>query len=197
MTRVLLLLTALVLAGGCVNTAAGAGPTPAALDFGGALSGGGPAPDDPPADLLVEQPPKRQADRLIQKTRQVKEFCEAVPEMDAVEEPPPHDVEKVGIFATQMLSVVQTVKERSRVKNPDRREDEMDLPPALWEDVQAVRRAIYAFSVRVAYIGALSGKGRIDRDEVAARLDRANVILATSEYTAAYRRLVTLRPRYC
>lgn len=181
----------------CVDTSKKAGAPVVAPDIGAALRADGPPPEDPPADLLVEQRATRQADRLLEKTRQIKEFCEAMVEIDAIEEPLPHDVAELQAYVARYLGVVQTVKQKSQVRNPDDPDDEIDLPEEMWKDVQTLRSELYAYSVRIAFIGGLRQAGRIGDEEATARLDKANVALATSDYTEAERRLIALRPRYC
>ena len=179
------------------------GPPPAATlvhDIAPAVEAGELPPDEPPKELLVEKEPEKQADRLLAKGQQTKNFCEVMGGPTGyiyTPEPAPDDLEELVEYASLIVFNLRTLDPDSEVRNPDRPDEDIDLPEAMFEQVQILRREMYAYSVRVAYIQALLDKGLIEPDEVDRRLDLAFIALYRSDYTAADRELMKLYPRYC
>jgi hypothetical protein len=200
-TRSLLALVAGLVAAGCSTVSTG--PPPAATlvhDIAPAVEAGELPPDEPPEELLVEKEPEKQADRLLEKGQQKEDFCKVMGGPAGyifTPEPAPDDLEELVEYASLIVFNLRTLDPDSEVRNPDRPDEDIDLPEAMYELVQVVRREMYAYSVRVAYIQALLDKDLIDQEEVDRRLDLAFVALYRSDYTDADRELTKLVPRYC
>jgi hypothetical protein len=148
---------------------------------------------DVPAAALVEPTVVRKADQLVRQAAQNTSFCALVSALDEVTEPDPSDVADLLSYASRSYNLLYSLDRRSRVNDVSQvvgQQRKVALPAARANDVEAMRRAMYAYFVRLKMAAAMRSAKLIAPEQLQPRLDAAQVRLATSPYGEAERRVV-------
>lgn len=198
MTRRLLAVLALfaVLAAGCKKT-----ETPATRANAAASSDVG---EDVEPDTLLEQAPKTKTDRLIAQAEKSASFCEAWDALDRLEQPDLGDPKEVVLYVDRAYSAYLRIDPTRKVQErvPAQRGRpatvrHIVLPDEVQADIDTVRKALYAYWVRVGAFNAWAEAGKIDKAGYDRRMQNAFAALTADPVTQAQQRLMSFEASHC
>ena len=179
-----------------VPSAGGASVDTRAVVARAGVGADGKPPLDPGPEDLIEPRAKSQSERLIAEAAQRSTFCGVAVVLGGLPEPDWHDLEELTEWATGYYAWTGSLDPRSEVTDPAN-DEQIQVPDELVELVGTLRRATFAYLVRLEYAAELHRQGLANDTDLRRRLDHAFVTLVNSEFTWADKAVVETSMRYC
>jgi len=153
---------------------------------------------EPQPEALIEPPPRNDTERLLRKSRRRSRMCNVLGLIDYIDEPAPHRLDKMVVFAGRYAGIVSAFDPEAKLTDPKSDSGaEIAPPPEVIDAIAVEQMAIFAYQARLNYTKQLVDSDRITSTESAAWMDHAWLQLVNSGFSEAHDRLVAARRRYC
>lgn len=153
-----------------------------------------------PPGLLVEPEVTRESDQLLLRSRQLSTFCAARQQVDQLPEPDPAEVNDLLFFAWTSYQSALSVDPKAEFvdkRSPPDRPRRITPPPEVIESLETLRRAFYAYLMRLLIADHLRQGGTLTRAQFRTHLNVAFLELSGRAPTEAERLLRTYQLERC